>query len=289
MAIPCKWIPPSSAKLWKWVHQCDAKWLLMLLGWTNSGGGGHQYLSHCLSHSRKSIWVEIAKFTQGQVQHLHIFMSVQICRCPLHHFVTKSSRSWIQMFENWIWVDTQSSHRDRCRYNMYCTIWLIDFQDIVKGDFLDYFQIGCCNDFQGYFQDDERDDFNDDLQDTFQNDLQSDEDEEWKSWSVSSLLDLFFRIIFRLISGIIPSRARWERRELVSFLPAGSDWIPGSTAIQTLNSSQLPSTFYRTLNYCEYNSPYLIFVTCTTCGAGVKFFSLVSKYQELTCFWCSLV
>ena len=61
---------------------------------------------------------------------------------------------------------------------MYCTIWLIDFQDIVKGDFLDYFQIGCCNDFQGYFQDDERDDFNDDLQDTFQNDLQSDEDEE---------------------------------------------------------------------------------------------------------------
>ena len=57
---------------------------------------------------------------------------------------------------------------------MYCTIWLIDFQDIVKGDFLDYFQIGCCNDFQGYFQDDERDDFND----TFQNDLQSDEDEE---------------------------------------------------------------------------------------------------------------
>ena len=67
MAIPWKWIAPSSAKLWKWVHQCNAKWLLMLLGWTNSGGGGHQYLSHCLSHSRKSIWVEIAKFTQGQV------------------------------------------------------------------------------------------------------------------------------------------------------------------------------------------------------------------------------
>ena len=31
--------------------------------------------------------------------------------------------------------------------------------------------------------------------------------------------------------------------------------------------------------------PYQIFVTCTTCGAGVNF-SLVSKYQELTCFWC---
>ena len=61
---------------------------------------------------------------------------------------------------------------------MYCTIWLIDFQDIVKGDFLDYFQIGCCNDFQGDFQDDERDGFNDIFQDTFQNDLQSYEDEE---------------------------------------------------------------------------------------------------------------
>ena len=28
--------------------------------------------------------------------------------------------------------------------------------------------------------------------------------------------------------------------------------------------------------------PYLIFVTCTTCGAGVKFFSLVSKNLEIT-------
>ena len=32
-----------------------------------------------------------------------------------------------------------------------------------------------------------------------------------------------------------------------------------------------------------------IFVTCTTCGAGVKFYSMVSKYQELTCCWCSFV
>ena len=34
---------------------------------------------------------------------------------------------------------------------------------------------------------------------------------------------------------------------------------------------------------------YLIFDTCTTCGAGVKFVSLVAKYQELMCFWCFLV
>ena len=42
---------------------------------------------------------------------------------------------------------------------------------------------------------------------------------------------------------------------------------------------------------------YLIFVTSTTSGAGVKFFSLVSKIQDLThfscknldlaCFWCT--
>ena len=27
---------------------------------------------------------------------------------------------------------------------------------------------------------------------------------------------------------------------------------------------------------------HMIFVNCTTCGTGVKFFSMVSKYQELT-------
>ena len=33
-----------------------------------------------------------------------------------------------------------------------------------------------------------------------------------------------------------------------------------------------------------YLEPYLIFVTCTTCGAGVKNSSLVLKYCKLVCF-----
>ena len=36
----------------------------------------------------------------------------------------------------------------------------------------------------------------------------------------------------------------------------------------------------------ELPNPYLIFVTCTTSGAGVKFFSLVSKNLEIAHFSC---
>ena len=56
------------------------------------------------------------------------------------------------------------------------------------------------------------------------------------------------------------------------------------------------TAYYRVITSFQGDSPkgkanhraYLIFVTCTTCGVGVKFYSLRSKNQELTC-WCFLV
>ena len=44
-----------------------------------------------------------------------------------------------------------------------------------------------------------------------------------------------------------------------------------------------PPHLCHSLSYAPFQS-YLIFVTCTTCGAGVKNFSLVSKNCELVCF-----